>query len=118
VRSLSLWDRVVFGSISAIVGAVLGALAAFLAAVAFDSSPEWTRVTGFSILFFFGVGALRGPDAGFFVGQAFSAVAGIGAVEVGVASGGTEYRDEPRSWNSVWLLGVWLAVVTALAWRS
>jgi hypothetical protein len=118
VRPLSIWDRIVFGSIAALVGGVLGLLAAVLGAVAFDSPPAWRTVLTFSLVFFFCVGAARGPDAGFLMGEALSAIGGIGAAEAGVALGDTEGHDKPRSWRSAWLLGTWLAVVAVLTWRA
>jgi hypothetical protein len=118
LKSLSLWDRAVFGAISGVVGALLGLAVALLGAVAFDSAPAWRAISVFSAVYFFAMGAIRGADAGFFVGDALSAVAAVAATEVGAIPGDTERRDKPSAWGSVWSLGAWLTIVAVIAWRG
>ena len=117
MKPLSIPDRIVFGAISALIGVALGAVAALLAAVALDTSPPVRVVLIFSAAYFFCVGAVRGADAGFFVGEAMSALGAIGAAEAGMMPGNALEHDKPSAWRSIWLLGVWLLLVSFITWR-
>ncbi|MDB5873639.1 MAG: hypothetical protein JWQ07_3081 [Ramlibacter sp.] len=117
MRPMSLGDRIVIGAIAGVMGAVLGLVAAFLLAFAFESPPALRPIAIFSAVFFFVIGAVRGPDAGFFVGDALSALIQIGADDHEIG-GGREGHGKPGAWSSVWLLATWGAIVLAIAWRA
>jgi hypothetical protein len=118
LAALSVWDRIVFGALSGLVGALLGIVAGFLAAVFLDFVPFAPAAVIFSTLYFFCIGAVRGPNAGFFAGEALGVVGALGAAEAGVIPGNSLEHHQPSAWSSVWLLGVWFAIVVLLMWRG
>ena len=120
VKAPSVWDRIVFGAISGVCGAILGLAAALLVAMVFRTSAGVAASVVCSTLYFFCVGFLRGPDAGFLVAEALSA-AGLlvraGTVEsMGVPP--EDHRDHPRNWAAPWLLLAWFVMVVLVTWRS
>jgi hypothetical protein len=99
-------------------GTLIGLVVALLAAVALASPPAFLAIAIFSAAYFFCIGAVRGPDAGFFVGEALSALGVIGAAEAGAIPGEQRQDHRPSAWRSVWLLGIWLVVVVLVTWRG
>ena len=114
---MTTWDRVVYGAIAAAFGAILGAVAAVMVAFGLHAHAIAWSIAQFSADYFFAVGFVRGPDGGFFVGDALSALAAMGAAEVGGIPSERPSAEKPDSGSSVYLLVVWLLVVAVLAWR-
>lgn len=118
-RSASTWDRIVFAAIAGFFGAILGLVAGLLAAMIFGTQAGLAASVSFSVIYFSVVGAVRGPDTGFLVAEALSAIGA--AIRGGSASNGFIYPDPvsygPRAWRAVWTLVVWLCVVLVITWR-
>lgn len=88
MRSTTIWDRLILGCISAIAGALLGCVLAFVAALAFEKFHASIIIA--SAAYFFAVGFVKGVAAGDFAGEALGVT--LSAV---VAMGGTAV--EPTS---------------------
>ena len=115
-RRLSLWDRLVFGCLSAAVGALLGGAVALVLMFVLEPGAFNSLLVLFSAGFFLAVGVARGAFAGEFVGEAlayaFSFVAAGGHVAV-------DPRTQAKTgspFSSVWLLVVYAAGVVAVGW--
>ena len=84
MRATTIWDRLLLGSISAVAGALLGCVLAFLVALAFKQFHASMVIA--SAAYFFVVGFVKGVAAGDFAGEALgvtvSAVAAMGSAEV------------------------------------
>lgn len=113
---LTPWDRLVFASLSAAIGALIGAVVALLLMFLADPVAFNSTLVLFSAAFFFVVGFARGAWAGEFVGEAlahaFSLVAAAGHVQV-------DPKSEARTgspFTSTWLLLLYAAGVLVLAW--
>lgn len=105
-----LWDRLVFGAISGAFGAVFGVAAGLLAAMLFRTSAALVPVVIFSGGYFFCVGALRGADAAFVVGE------GLHVAEMAVRAQARmvpepKNDETPGTWRAPALLVIWLAFV-------
>lgn len=75
----------------------------------------------FSVLYFFCVGAIRGPDAGFLVGEVLHAVGMAVRAEAannGVFPDQTEGEGQPRAWRSLWLVVIWLLMLAVITWHA
>lgn len=121
MNHVSVWERTVFGAISGLFGGILGLAAGLLAAMLFQTGAGLAAVVIFSVIYFFCIGAVRGPDAGFVAGEAFMAMSA--AVRSFSASNGLIYRDpgsydQPRAWRSVGVLVAWIGLVAVITWRS
>jgi hypothetical protein len=110
----------VFGLISGATGTLLGLAAAFLAGQSLAQPPAYGSVAWFSGLYFAAVGWVRGPDAGFLVGEVLRVVWAGAQAELGRPhpSERSEQQDQPVAWRSTGLLLAWVGVVLLLAWRS
>ena len=113
-------DRIVFGSISAAAGALLGLGAAFVAGLAIGQPPAYGPIAWFSAFYFGAVGVLRGPGAGFLAGEVLRVIWAGAQAELGRPhpSERPEQRDHPPAWHSTGLLLAWTVVVLILAWRT
>jgi hypothetical protein len=119
-KSFSTWDRIVYGAIAGFFGAIFGLVASLLAAMIFGTLAALSSVVIFSVIYFSLIGVVRGPDAGFLVAEALSAIGA--AIRGGSASNGFIYPGPvsygPRAWRPVWTLVVWLGLVGLITWRS
>jgi hypothetical protein len=116
-NTMSGWDRTVYGLISGAFGCLLGLGASFCGFFAFGHSPfSWMILV--SAGYFFVVGALRGPDAGFVAGDAVSVVAAAAAAETGVVPGAGSNSHQPSSWQSTATLAGWALIMAVLAWNG
>lgn len=115
----SLWDRFVFGVISAAAGALLGLGAAYVAALLLGTPPAYESIAWFSGIYFAVIGVIRGPDAGFFAGEVLRVVWAGAQAELGRPHPAErhEQREQPAAWRSVGLLLAWAAAVLLLAFR-
>nr|WP_295785233.1 hypothetical protein [Rhodoferax sp.] len=111
--ALTLWDRLVYGSIAAMFGLVIGCGSALLAFFAVGHS-SWNIVL-FSAVFFFLVGFVRGAFVGDFVGDTLTLLFGIGATEVDVAP--TDLKG-PQGRLAIGLIVVYAACVLVLVGRA
>ncbi len=116
VKPLTLSDRLVSGAVAALFGSMLGASMAVLAAVATGGSIAVTAIAIASAAYFCAIGLIRGPDGGYFVGEAFGAVAGATAAEAGAAPVAASNASTPRAWNSVGLVIGWCLLMLLVAW--
>lgn len=118
---MRVWDRVVFGAIASAFGAALGLGVALVAAMIFRTTAGLFTCVLFSVICFFAVGTVRGPDAGFLVGEVLH-VAGMAvraeAVDNAVLPDRAEHQDQPRSWRSFWLVVVWVIGIAVLTWLA
>lgn len=114
---LSVWDRIVFGAIAAAFGCLLGLGAALCGFFAFDGSPPVRWMVLASAVYFFAVGLVRGPEAGFLAGETLGALASVAAVEAGAVPGTFDSSQQPESWKSPALLVVWAVIMILMAWR-
>jgi ABC-type lipoprotein release transport system permease subunit len=71
--STSISERILVGSVSALIGAILGLALALVVAVVWDQFRG--IIVGVSAAYFFCVGFLKGSDAGDFAGEALGATA-------------------------------------------
>lgn len=112
---LTLWDRLVFGCLTALVGAGLGIAIALILMLTLDGYGFSVAISGFSTAYFFAVGYIRGPSAGEFAGEAIaygaSAVAAAGDAELDPATGA-----RTGGASHFWWWVVYVVVVVALAW--
>ena len=117
---LTLRDRALFGALSACLGLVLGFALSIVLVLLLHGMPPMRAVVVFSGLLFFCAGFIRGADAGFFVGDALSAVGLISAVETGAAGhvDGLTGDDQPKAWSSAAWLTTWLVGVVVIIWRG
>ncbi len=112
-KALTLGDRLDYGCIAAFAGLVIG-LGAALAILFLVGSSSW-GVVAFSLVYFFAIGFVRGPDAGDFAGDALSLVTGAGAA---AADGGLDGLETPKGRTAIVLVLVYVAGVVLLAlWR-
>lgn len=116
----SFGGRLVGAVISAMAGALLGLLGAFVAGLALDRPPTFVAIALLSALYFGVIGLVRGPDAGFVAGDVLRVIwAGVQAEVGGPARAEREEgRDQPRAWRSTGLLLVWVAGVLVVALRE
>ena len=115
--TLSMWDRTVYGAISSAFGCLLGLGASLCTFLVFHDCPiRWMVLV--SAVYFFFVGAVRGPDAGFVMGEALSAVTGAVASETGFVAGIQQNSQQPNSWTSPATLVAWALIMAFVAWRS
>lgn len=112
VESLTLWDRLVYACMSALVGAGIGGLVGF-GLMFLDFTHGFSRpILAFSVAFFFGVGFLKGPAAGDFAGEAVaSAIAVAGETPINSQS---DVRTGGES--SLWLWACYAAGILVLVW--
>lgn len=115
----SLRDRLVFGAISGLFGAVLGLAAGLVAAMLFRTSAALAAVVVLSAIYFFCVGVVRGPDAAFLVAEAFHAAemaVRAQAATNGVFPDPAQREERLEAWGAAGLLVIWLAMVGVLTW--
>jgi hypothetical protein len=115
---LSIWDRFVYGCISAAFGALFGLGAALFVFLVFHNTSPVRSLVLVSAAYFAAVGAVKGPDAGFMVGDALSAAAGAAAADAGEQLAGPSDLQQPSSWQSPALLVIWGLVMAAIAWKG
>ena len=114
---LTLWDRIMLGAVAGVIGAIAGALAVGALAWSLRSHHVAWAIVPASSLYFFAVAVIRGPDAGFFLGDAISMVTQASRDDLP-----DPRRDPPETarhaqWSSVWILAGWLLLTAVLAWR-
>lgn len=119
--TLSLVDRFQFGGISAFLGLVVGCLIALIVMVISYAVVDGGRsynawIVGFSGVFFFMVGVIRGPDAAETIvdGLVGSAVVVLGGI--GIAGGGQTIDGEFAWRKSMWWSVTFFAGVALIAW--
>jgi hypothetical protein len=117
-HAFSVWDRVVYGAISGALGSLLGLGAAMCLFVVFYDGLSFRWMGFASALYFFVVGVFRGPDAGFVVGEALSAITGVAAAEAGFIAVSNSNSQQPSIWKSPLLLGVWALLMLLVAWKA
>jgi len=116
VESLTLWDRLVYACMSALVGAGIGGLVGFCF-MYLEYTHGFSRpILAFSVAFFFGVGFLKGPAAGDFAGEAV-------AYGVSAMAASSEVPMDPRNdgvrtgaASSLWLWACYAGGVLVLVW--
>ena len=116
----SLAKRIVFALIGAVVGALLGLVAACFAGELLRRPPSYESVAWFSGLFFGLIGLLRAAEARFPAAAALRLLWAFAQAQWGRphASERTEQVDQPPAWRSVGLLLAWFAGVVLLALRT
>lgn len=72
---ISLWERILLGALSAVAGAVLGVVVAFLVSLVVERFHG--VMVGVSAIYFFAVGYLKGAHAGDFAGEAVLAIVAL-----------------------------------------
>ena len=113
VESLTLWDRLVYACMSALVGAGIGGLVGF-GLMFLEFTHGFSKpILGFSVAFFFGVGFLKGAGAGDFAGEAVAAAIAA-ADETPIHSQNDEVRTGGAS--SLWLWACYAGGVLVLVW--
>jgi hypothetical protein len=117
---LTSWDRVVYGVIAALFGSLLGLGAALCLFFVFYDGLSFPWMVLVSAVYFFVIGAIRGPDAGFIVGEAFSAITGVAAAEAGFAANTAPSANSQQSstWKSPVLLALWVLIMLFVAWKA
>lgn len=118
MKPLRLSDRIVLGFVSGCIGAILGGIAAVVVAFGLRAGAIAWSILPVSGLYFFAIGPLRGPDAGYFVADALSAIGVVGASAAGGIPGESSQPDRPAAWGSTWLLVGWLVMIAILGWRA
>jgi hypothetical protein len=116
-KPLTFWDRLVYGSIAGVIGALLGLAASLCLLFALGSVPPVRWIVLASAAYFFGIGVVRGVVAADFTGEAVGAVAGVAMVDAGALLDPSTKSDAPwTQWSSPVLLFVWIAIVALAAW--
>jgi hypothetical protein len=117
-KPLSVWDRIVYGAITAAFGALLGLGASLCLFVAFHGTTPVRWIVLSSAAYFFIVGFVRGSNAALVTGEAIAAVGGAAMAETGAYPGALQNSNSPwSSWSSPALLAAWIAIVGLIAWR-
>ena len=121
--TLSFVDRLQFGGISAFFGLVVGCLIALIVmvlsyAVAEGGWPFNTRLVGFSGVFFFMVGVIRGPDAAETVVDGLVASAVIVLGGIGICGGGQTIDGEYGWRQSMWWPVTFFSGVALVGWLA
>lgn len=114
-RPLTPWDRLVFGGLTALAGSVIGLVIALALMLFLDGYSFNAWVLAFSVLYFFGIGWLRGATAGEFAGEAVavsaSAVAAVGDAPLDPTTS-AKTGTAPSLWLwVVYLIGMLLVAV-------
>lgn len=115
-ENLTLWGRLVYACMSALVGAGIGVFVSFCL-MALEFTHGFSRpILGFSVAFFFGVGFLRGRDAGDFAGEAIAA--GVSAVASSDRMPINPHDDDAPMGgpSTLWLWACYAAGVLVLLW--
>lgn len=118
MKPLRLSDRIVLGFVSGCIGAILGGLAAVFVAFGLRADAIAWSIVPVSGLYFFAIGAIRGPDAGFFVGDALSVIGAASVSAAGAIPGESPHAERPSAWGSTWLLVAWLVMIAILGCRA
>jgi hypothetical protein len=109
VESLTLWDRLVYACMSALVSAGIGGLVGFCL-MFLEYTHGFSRpILAFSVAFFFGVGFLKGPAAGDFAGEAV-------AYAIEAASEASNDAARTAGPSFLWLWICYAAGVLVLVW--
>ena len=121
--AISPTDRLQFGGISAFFGLIVGCLIALIVmaisyAIFDGGRPYNTWLVGFSGLFSFVVGTIRGPDAAETVVDGFVASAMIVLGGIAIGGGGLAIDGEFGWRKSMWWSITFFAGVALVAWLA
>jgi hypothetical protein len=118
-KPLAVWDRIVYGAIAAVFGALLGLGACLCLFVVFHGNMPVRWIVLASAVYFYVVGFVRGSNAASLTGEALTVVGGAAMAEAGAYPGNLQNSNSPwSSWSSPVLLVAWGAMVCLIAWRA